>query len=122
LLDALSLAPSGIEPAAEEAMAGEAPLESQIIADHLQRVGLGRLAEAARAKAREVFRNDVQDADGWVGQWRRAAHHLVTLTSGPAELRQAEQALAEELNEENLQRLQAILDRIRRESSESGTG
>jgi DNA primase len=122
LLDALSLAPSGIEPAAEEAMAGETPLESQIIADHLQRVGLGRLAEAARAKAREVFRNDVQDAEGWVGQWRRAAHHLVVLTSGPAELRQAEQALAEELNEENLQRLQAILERIRRESSDSGTG
>jgi len=46
----------------------------------------------------------------------------VVLTSGPAELRQAEQALAEELNEENLQRLQAILERIRRESSESGTG
>jgi DNA primase len=103
-------------------MAGEAPLESQIIADHLQRVGLGRLAEAARAKAREIFRNDVQDGEGWVGQWRRAAHHLVVLTSGPAELKQAEQALAEELNEENLQRLQAILDRIRRESSESGTG
>jgi DNA primase len=123
LLDALSLAPSGIEPAAEEAVAGEAPLESQIITDHLQRVGLGRMAEAARAKAREVFRDDARDVDGWVGQWRRAAQHLVVLTSGPAELRQAEQALAEELNEENLQRLQAILDRIRRESSsESGTG
>ena len=31
-------------------------------------------------------------------------------------------ALAEDMNEENLQRLQAILDRIRRESSESETG
>jgi DNA primase len=122
LLDALSLVPSGIEPAAEEAVVGDAPLESQIIADHLQRVGLGRLAEAARVKAREVFRDDPHDADGWIGQWRRAAHHLVVLTSGPAELRQAEQALAEELNEENLQRLQAILDRIRRETLESGTG
>jgi DNA primase len=83
---------------------------------------LARLAEAARAKAREVFRNDPKEADGWVGQWRRAAHHLTHLTAGPEELRQAEQALAEEMNEENLQRLQAVLDRMRRESVEPGTG
>jgi DNA primase len=122
LLDALSLVPSGIEPAAEEALADGPPLESQIIAEHLQRNGLGRLAEASRAKAREVFRDDPKDADGWVGQWRRAAHHLTHLTAGPEELRQAEQALAEDMNEENLQRLQAILDRMRRETIESGTG
>jgi DNA primase len=30
--------------------------------------------------------------------------------------------LAEDLNEENLQRLQAVLDRIRRESLDPGTG
>jgi DNA primase len=122
LLDALSLMPSGIEPAAEEALADEAPLESRIIADHLQRNGLGRLAEAARIKAREIFRDDPRDEDGWVSQWRRAAHHLVGLTIGPEELRQAEQALAEDMNEENLQRLQAILERIRRESADPGTG
>jgi len=122
LLDALSLAPSGIEPAAEEAMAGEGPLESQLIAEHLQRNGLGRLADAARAKAREVFHDDPKEPDGWVGQWRRAAQHLAHLTIGPEELRQAEQALAEDMNEENLQRLQAILDRMRRETLESGTG
>jgi DNA primase len=122
LLDALSLVSSGIEPAAEEALADGPPLESRIIAEHLQRNGLGRLAEVARAKAREVFRDDPKEADGWVGQWRRAAQHLIHLTAGPEELRQAEQALAEDMNEENLQRLQAILDRMRRESLESGTG
>ena len=122
LLDALSLAPSGIEPAAEEALADEPPLESQIIADHLQRNGLGGLANVARAKAREYFRDDPKEADGWVGQWRRAAHHLLHLTAGPEELRQAQEALAEDLNEENLQRLQAVLDRIRRESLDPGTG
>ena len=122
LLDALSQMPSGVEPAAEEAVAGEGPLESQIITEHLQRDGLDRLAEGARAKARELFRDDPKEADGWLGQWRRAAHHLIHLTAGPEELRQAEQALAEDMNEENLQRLQAILDRMRRESVESGTG
>jgi DNA primase len=43
------------------------------------------------------------------------------LTAGPEELKQAEQALAEDMNEENLQRLQAILDRMRRESLEPET-
>ena len=122
LLDALSLVPSGIEPAAEEALADGPPLESRIIAEHLQRNGLGRVAETARAKAREIFRDDPKETDGWVGQWRRAAQHLIHLTAGPEELKQAEQALAEDMNEENLQRLQAILDRMRRESLESGTG
>ncbi len=124
LLDALSLVPSGIEPAADEVLTEGSdgkPLESRIIADHLQRNGLGRLAEAARAKAREIFRDDPRDTDGWVGQWQRAAHHLAALTSGPEELKQAELALAEDMNEENLQRLQAILERIRRESLDPGT-
>ena len=122
LLDALSLVPSGIEPAAEEAVTDEPPLESQIIAQHLQRNGLARAAEAAQAKAREMFRDDPREADSWVGQWRRAAQHLIQLTNGPQDLKQAEQALAEDMNEENLQRLQAILDRMRRETLESGTG
>jgi DNA primase len=122
LLDALSLVPTGIEPAADEALDDGPPLESRIIAEHLQHNGLGRLAETARAKAREVFHDDPKESDGWVGQWRRAAQHLIHLTAGPEELRQAEQALAEDMNEENLQRLQAILDRMRRESLESGMG
>jgi DNA primase len=121
LLDALSLVPSGIDPAADEA-AGGAPLEARLIEEHLQRTGLGRLAASAQAKAREAFRDDPADADGWVGQWRRAARHMTQLTADPEELKRAEEALAEDMSEENLRRLQAILDRMRRESAESGAG
>jgi DNA primase len=124
LLDALSLVSEGIDPAAEEALVGEfdTPLEARLIEEHLERCGLGRLAAAARVRAREAFRVDPADADGWVGQWRRMARHLSQLTAEPEELKRAEEALAEDMNEENLRRLEAILDRIRRESIESGTG
>jgi DNA primase len=126
LLDALSLAPSGIDPAADEALTegggSDAPLEARLIEEHLERSGLGRLAASAKAKAREVFRDDPADTDGWVGQWRRAARHLSQLTSDPEELKRAEEALAEDMTEENLHRLQAILERMRRDSVESGTG
>jgi DNA primase len=126
LLDALSLAPSGVDPAADEALAEEGTestsLEARLIEEHLERSGLQRVAASAQAKAREVFRDDPADADGWVGQWRRAARHLSQLTADPEELKRAEEALAEDMNEENLRRLQAILDRMRRESIESGTG
>ncbi len=122
LLDALALMPSGIDPAADDATDGEMPLEARLIEDHLRRTGLGQAAEQARAKAREVFRDDPADADGWVGQWRRAARHLTQLTADPEELKQAEAALAEDCTEENLQRLQAILDRMRRESADHGPG
>jgi DNA primase len=124
LLDALSLVPGGIDPAAEEALAesSDSPLEARLIEEHLERSGLGRLAAGARAKAREAFRNEPADADGWVGQWRRMARHLSQLTAEPVELKRAEEALAEDMSEENLRRLQAILDRMRRESLESGTG
>lgn len=121
LLDALSLVPSGIDPAADEA-AGGMPLEARLIGEHLQRTGLGRLAAAAQAKAREAFRDDPADADGWVGQWRRAARHLSQLKADPEELKRAEEALAEDMSEENLQRLHAILDRMRREAAETGPG
>jgi DNA primase len=121
LLDALSLLPWGIDPAADDA-AGDSPLEARLIEEHLQRIGLGRLAASAQTKARETFRDDPADADGWVGQWRRAARHLIQLTADPEELKRAEKALAEDMSEENLRRLQAILDRMRRESAESGTG
>ena len=69
-----------------------------------------------------MFRDDPADTDGWVGQWRRAARHLSQLTSDPEELKRAEEALAEDMTEENLHRLQAILERMRRESLEAGTG
>jgi DNA primase len=131
LLDALSMIPLGVDPAADEAMAqgtttdeapGEASLEARLIEEHLHRTGLGGLAAVARAKAREVFRDDPSDSDGRVGQWRRAARHMNQLTADPEELKRAEEALAEDMSEENLRRLQAILDRMRRESVESGAG
>jgi DNA primase len=126
LLDALSLAPSGVDPAADEALAeggaASSSLEARLIEQHLERSGLQRVAASAQAKAREVFRNDPADADGWVGQWRRAARHLSQLTADPEELKRAEQALAEDSNDENLRRLEEILDRMRRQSIESGTG
>jgi DNA primase len=124
LLDALSMVSGGVDPAAEEAVAEASgpPLEAQLIEQHLQRSGLDRLAAGARAKAREAFRDDLADAEGWVGQWRRMARHLCQLTADPEELKRAEEALAEDMSEENLRRLQAILDRMRRESLESGAG
>lgn len=121
LLDALSLVPSGVDPAADEA-AGDPSLEAELIEQHLERTGLGRLAASARVKAREAFRDDPADADGWVGQWRRAARHMSQLQADPEELKRAEEALAEDMSEDNLQRLQAILDRMRRESIESNAG
>jgi DNA primase len=121
LLDALSLVPLGVDPAADDA-AGDAPLEARLIEEHLQRTGLGRLAASAQAKARKAFRDDPADAEGWVGQWRRAARHMTQLTADPEELKRAEEALAEDMSEENLRRLQAVLDRMRRESAESGAG
>ena len=44
------------------------------------------------------------------------------LQADPEELKRAEEALAEDMSEENLQRLQAILDRMRRESIEANAG
>jgi DNA primase len=126
LLDALSMIPFGVDPAADDAVAegtaGATSLEARLIEEHLHRTGLGGLAAAARAKAREVFRDDPAEGDGRVGQWRRAARHLSQLTADPEELKRAEEALAEDMSEENLRRLQAILDRMRRESVESGAG
>lgn len=118
LLDALSLVPSGVDPAADEA-AGDPSLEAQLIQQHLERIGLGRLAAETRLKARHAFKDDPADSEGWVGQWRRAARHLSHLQGGPEELKRAEEALAEDMSDENLQRLQAILDRMRRENIES---
>ncbi len=122
LLDALSMVAAGIDPAADLQESGEPPLEAQLIWQHLERSGLDRIAAGARAKARETFRDDPADPDGWVGQWRRMARHLNQLNADPEELRRAEEALAEDLSEENLRRLQAILDRMRREGAEQGPG
>jgi DNA primase len=118
LLDALSLTPLGVDPAADEAADG-VPLEARLIADHLQRNGLGPLAEAARLKAREIFRNDPTDAEAWVDQWRRTAQHLTQRRSDQAELQLARQRFAEEPNEENAQHLEAVIGRMRRAAVEA---
>lgn len=123
LLDALALMPAGIDPAAEEALghdAAEMPLETQLLEEHLEHAGLKRIAAGARAKARQMFRDAEKKEGGWVEQWRRTARHLSQLSFDPEELRRAEQALAQDMSEENLQRLQAILDRMRRDGLESG--
>ncbi len=126
LLDAVAMAPSGLDPAADSALSegdsGAPSLEARLIEAHLSRSGLSVIADAARAKAREVFRDDPADADGWVDQWRRMARHHDQLTSGPEELKRAEEAFALDGSEENWRRLNAILDRMRRESVESGAG
>ncbi|HTR86227.1 MAG TPA: DNA primase [Reyranella sp.] len=113
LLDALSMIPEGIDPAADEAQDGP-PLEAQLIADHLQQSGLGSAAEMARTKAREIFGKAPQDEEGWLGQWRRRARYLSQKVNGPEELKQAEEALAKDATEENLGRLQAIVERMQR--------
>ena len=123
LLDALSLMPSGVDPAADAAFEGGIdgpPLEAKLLSDHLQRNGLGRLADAVRTKAREVFRDDPKDSDGWVGQWRRTARHLTRHQADPEELRLAQEAFANEPTEENLQRFQEVLDRMRLQTIEAG--
>ena len=124
LLDALALMPAGLDPAAEEALAAagpqDIPLEARLVQEHLQRLGLSRVADMAQVKAREMFRGAGLAEDDWVSQWRRAARHLSQLSFDPEELRRAEQALAEDMNEENLRRLQAILDRMRRDALEAG--
>ncbi len=118
LLDALSLMPLGVDPAADGA-AGDTPLEARLIADHLQRNGLGPLAEVARLKACEVFRDDPADAEAWITQWRRTAHHLTQHRSDEAELQQAREIFVREPNEENAQRLEAIVSRMRRTAAEA---
>ncbi len=123
LLDALSLLPEGVDPAADDAVAGteagSTPLEAGVIADHLRRNGLSEIAETAREKALKVFRTDPTDAGGWTDQWRRAAKHLMQQTGRPEELKHAEAAFAENPSEENWQHLQSILELQKRESIEA---
>ena len=99
LLGFLAEAPSGVDPAAEEAM-GE-PLEERLLVEHLQHHGLDRIAQASRAKARELFREKENEA--WLDRWRRIAGHLVKRKAAAAQLREAEQAFAADGTEENWQ-------------------
>ncbi|MBS0537608.1 MAG: DNA primase [Proteobacteria bacterium] len=122
LLDALSLLPEGVDPAADAAAAETGPsLEAEVIADHLRRNGLSEIAEAARLRARGFFKDDPADPEAWLTQWRRVARHLNQLVGRPEQLEQARAAFAESPTEENLQHLQSILDLQRRERIEAGS-
>jgi len=123
LLDALSLFPEGIDPAADDMVAeGEVPLETRIITDHLQRSGLGPAAEAARVKARGVFRKASEPSDVWIDRWRRTASHLNLTVGGADELKQNAEDLAQDYTDENLQKMEDMRLRRQRENFESGTG
>jgi DNA primase len=126
LLDALSLMPAGVDPAADEAVMdgepGEPSLEARLIAEHLQSMGLGSAAETAQAKARETFRDPSETAAAWIERWRRMALHLAQSKGAAEDVKRAQAALASDLTDENLQQLEALRERIQRESFESGTG
>ena len=126
LLDALALVPAGVDPATEEAF-GDAPLEQGLIIEHLHKSGLGRIAAASQAKAREVFRDAGTEGgpgstEGWVEKWRRAAYHKAQLTAGPEELKEAADAYARDPTEENWRHMQALLLRMRREAIDAESG
>ena len=122
LLDAFSHVPQGLDPAADEGIAeGEAPLESQIIADHLQRSGLRAAAEAAQAKVNGIWKAS-EPSDVWVDRWRRTASHLNLAVGGVDELKQNTEELAQDLSDENLQKMREVGLRRMRENFESGTG
>ena len=123
LLDALSLFPEGIDPAADDSVTeGEAPLETRIITEHLQRSGLGPAAEAARVKARGVFRKASEPSNVWIDRWRRTASHLNLTVGGADELKQNAEDLAQNYTDENLQKMEDMRLRRQRENFESGTG
>ena len=120
LLDGFSSVAAGLDPAADEA--GGGTLEAGLIADHLRRHGLGDLAAAAQAKAREVFRTGSPGGNDWVEQWRRAAQHLNQRTGAVDELREAEAAYVAEPSEQNWAHLQALITRQQRDRADPGTG
>jgi DNA primase len=110
-------APS-IDPAAEKAMGGE-PLEQKLLAEHLQHHGLDRVAETARAKAKELFREP--ETEVWLDRWRRITGHLVKRKAAKAQLQEAERAFATEGTEERWQDLVAAR-RHHQEVAASETG
>jgi hypothetical protein len=95
------------------------PLEERLLAEHLQRHGLDRIAQTARAKARELFRE--KESEAWLERWRRIAGHLVKRKAAEAQLREAEQAFAAEGTEENWQHFLAAR-RHHQEVAASETG
>ena len=73
-------------------------LEEQLLAEHLQRRA-GPVAQSARIKARELFREKENEA--WMERWQRIAGHLVERKAAAAQLREAEQAFASHFTDEN---------------------
>jgi DNA primase len=104
LLGYLAEVPSGVDPAAEEAL-GAGGLEVRLLAQHLERLGLERVADGARLKARELFRE--RDNDTWLARWRRIVHRLVERKAADVHLREAELAFATRGTEETWQDLLA---------------
>jgi DNA primase len=98
LLNFLAEAPAGVDPAAEEALGG-ADLEERLLAEHLQQNGLDRMAQSARTKAQELFREKENEA--WLERWHRIAGHLAQRKAAADQLREAEQALASHFTDEN---------------------
>jgi len=117
LLGFLAEVPS-IDPAAEEAMGGD-PLEERLLTEHLQRHGLDRVAQLARSKARELFRE--KETEAWIERWQRIAGHLVKRKAAEAQLREAQQAFADNGTEENWQHFLAAR-RHHQEVAASETG
>ena len=92
--------PPSVDPAAEAALGGE-PLEQKLLAEHLQQHGLDRVAEMARTKAKELFREP--ETEAWLERWQRISHRLIARKAAAAHLIEAEQAFAAQSTEENWQ-------------------
>ncbi|MBV8393410.1 MAG: DNA primase [Alphaproteobacteria bacterium] len=121
LLDALSHTSQGIDPAADEALGKTdgLPLEARLIADHLQHHGLKGIAETAQTKAREMFREDPRNPDGWIDQWHRLAQHLTRRLEMQAEVEEAKATCINDPTEENWARYQEVLLRYQREAQDA---
>jgi DNA primase len=79
----------------------EEPLEEGLLMQHLERHGLDKIAESARIKAQELFREKENEA--WLERWHRIAGHLAQRKAAADQLREAEQALASHFTDENWQ-------------------
>ncbi|MCW5736695.1 MAG: DNA primase [Enhydrobacter sp.] len=92
--------PPSTEPAAGEVTV-PAELEAWELAQHLQRNGVDGIAQGARAKARELFREKEDEA--WLERWRRIFDRLIARRAAAAHLLEAEEAFAAQSTEENWQ-------------------
>jgi len=96
----------GVDPAAEEAL-GDGGLEERLLTEHLQRLGLEAIAEGARAKARELFRE--RENEAWLERWYRTTRRLIDRRAAEAHLREAQENFASCGTDEALEHLEAAL-------------